>query len=244
MRIFIMLMLLVINIASKDVKTFIPPRATPLLPVVYDEARRLYPEYAIPFYFPALIEHESCVTLNRKKCWNSRSRLKTKREEGAGLGQFTRAYRRSGALRFDVVRELARKYPRELGQLNWSSVYKRPDLQIKGIILKWKETYRRLPTDMTIWDRTAMSDAAYNGGYGGLLRDRKRCGLTKGCNPKIWFGNVEKTCTKSKRILYGNRNACDINRHHVKDVMLTRFDKYYKNWAINFYDTTYPTETK
>jgi len=81
---------------------------------------------------------------------------------------------------------------------------------------------------MTELDRIAFADAAYNGGYGGVSRDRSKCKLTKGCNPKKWFRNVEKTCSKSKRNLYGNRNACDINREHVYNVLRLRMNKYTK----------------
>lgn len=72
----------------------------------------------------------------------------------------------------------------------------------------------------------AFADAAYNGGIGGLNSERRACKLAPDCDPTKWFGNVELYCLKSKAALYGNRSACDINRHHVKDVLLTRISKY------------------
>jgi len=75
------------------------------------------------------------------------------------------------------------------------------------------------------------ADAGYNGGLGGVDNERRACKLASWCDPNKWFDNVEKLCLKSKVALYGNRSACDINRHHVKDVLLTRsskYDKYFK----------------
>jgi hypothetical protein len=69
------------------------------------------------------------------------------------------------------------------------------------------------------------ADAAYNGGIDGVLNERRACGMTDNCDPQQWWGNVERVCLKSKAPLYGTRSACDINRHHVKDVWL-RMDRY------------------
>ena len=76
------------------------------------------------------------------------------------------------------------------------------------------------------WERMGMTDAAYNGGPGGLASDRRICGLKIDCDPNKWFGHVELTSNKSRKPLYGGRSAFDINRHHVKDVLITRRPKY------------------
>ncbi len=174
-----------------------------------------------------MIEHESCITLTHSKCWNSASRLKSAREEGAGLGQITRAYRADGSIRFDALAELRQKHPLALAELSWYNVYNRPELQIRAVILKSRDNYKYyLPFSETELDAIAFGDAAYNGGIGGLDNERRACKLAGSCNHKKWFGNVENYCLKSKAVLYGNRSACDINRHHVKDVLLIRSDKY------------------
>lgn len=72
----------------------------------------------------------------------------------------------------------------------------------------------------------AFADAAYNGGVGGVNKERRACKMSSTCDPSKWFGNVEHFCMKSKVPLYGNRSACDINRHHVTDVLQTRAPKY------------------
>jgi len=216
-----------------DYKTYIPNNAKKLIPYVYSESKRLLPNFDLYSYFPALIEHESCITLCSKRCWNAKSRLKTSREEGAGLGQITRAWK-NGKLRFDTLAYLKRRYRKELNGLNWKNIYDKPRLQIRAMVLLWRSNYLRFPKSISFINRLAFSDASYNQGYYRTYKDRQLCKLTRNCNPKIWFNNVELTCTASKRKLYGNRSACDISRHHVRDVF-TRIFKYYFYYVKQHY---------
>lgn len=208
-----------------DVHTYIPQQAAQHFDLIRQEVHRLMPDYNYDWYVAALIEQESCISLTHSRCWNSHSRLKTKREEGAGLGQLTRAWK-NGKLRFDSLTEMKRRYRDELDELKWASVYDRPDLQIRAIILMHKLNYGRLYMIKDPWIRTQMADAAYNGGLKGVMVERSVCGLRKGCDPNIWFNNVENNCRKSRKILYGNRSACDINREHVYNVTQLRAPKY------------------
>jgi len=178
-----------------------------------------------PFYLGALIEHESCISLTHSRCWNPSSRLKSAREEGAGLGQITRAYNSSGQVRFDALAEIRDRHS-VLRELNWANVYTRPDLQIRAVVLKMKDNYQYYIRYTDSENSLAFADAAYNGGIGGLDNERRACKITINCNPAMWFDNVEKFCLKSKAALYGQRSACDINRFHVKDVLVTRSLKY------------------
>ncbi len=236
MKIIMLLILLIIpslTFANKyDPYTFIPTNAHKYLPILKQQLNEELPDFFEPWYFGGLIEQESCISLAHSKCWNPKSRLKTKREEGAGLGQLTRAYRTDGSLRFDSLKEIRARYMTKLKDLSWDNIYDRPDLQIRSMILLWNSNYSKLYNITGPKNRVAFADAAYNGGITGVYRDQRLCSLTKGCNPQWWFGNVEKTCTKSKRILYGNRNACDINREHVENVLKIRMNKY-KPFFIN-----------
>lgn len=231
MRLLILVLLFALasNSIAKvpTVEYLIPTKALIFLPEVIEQQRRLMPNHPIPAYFGSLIEHESCIRLLHHRCWDPTSRLKSPREEGAGLGQITRAYRKDGSIRFDTIQNLRKMYMDELRELTWDNVYTKPELQIVAILLLYRESYNKLER-MGITGKAllAMTDAAYNGGISGVHSDRRICGLKRNCDPKLWFNNTETTCSKSKRILYANRSACDINRHHVTDVLKVRLGKY------------------
>lgn len=178
----------------------------------------------------SLVEHESCISLTHSRCWNPKSRLKSAREEGAGFGQITRAYRADGRIRFDALAEIRSAHPKALSEWNWNNVYDRPDLQLRGLVLKSKDNYGYYRRHTDVDNALYFGDASYNGGITGLDRERAACGMSSTCDSKKWFGNVERFCLKSQTALYGNRSACDINRHHVKDVFNIRADKYKKVW--------------
>ena len=171
------------------------------------------------------MEHESCISLTHTKCWNPKSRLKSAREEGAGLGQITKAYTSTGKIRFDALEEIRNKHV-ELRELSWYNVYSRPDLQLRAVVLKMRDNYQYYIRYTDIENALAFADAAYNGGIGGLDNERRACKISQNCNPAFWFNNVENFCLKSKAALYGQRSACQINRYHVKDVLIVRAPKY------------------
>jgi hypothetical protein len=207
---------------SKD----IPAQAAQYLPMLGQQARELLPAVP-PEYFGALIEHESGCPSIKSMCWKPTARLKSQREEGAGLGQLTRAYRADGSLRFDSLTESRKLDPRGLNDLRWETVYQRPDLQMRVMVLMTRQNYNRvakLVDDQHM--RLQLTDLSYNAGFGRVLNDRRACGLTHDCDPDRWEDHVEKTCTASKKPLYGTRSACDISRHHVHDVVGVRMPKY------------------
>ena len=79
-----------------DVKTYVPKNAELYLPMVKDEVDKYFKEVPIKHYFGSLIEQESCIHLQAKKCWNPKSELRTKREIGIGFGQITKAFKEDG----------------------------------------------------------------------------------------------------------------------------------------------------
>lgn len=197
----------------------IPPQAEPLLPVLRAEISREWPGHTLPAYFGGLVEHESGPCPTGRKCWQPTAQLKTAREEGAGLGQLTRAWSPNGALRFDALAEMRAAHP-ALRELDWATIYRRPDLQLRALVLKSREDWRWLGQPAL-----EFVDLAYNAGRGRVTQDRRACAMTTGCDPAQWAGHVERTCTASRAPIYGTRNACDISRHHVADV-LARSAKY------------------
>ena len=202
----------------------VPTKAHQHLHTLRQQIDDVMPGFDRPHYFAGLIEHESCVTLTSPRCWSPNSRLKTDREEGAGLGQLTRAFTGTGRVRFDALADATRLDPVGLNELRWSTVYQRPDLQMRVIVLMTRSNLGRLQP--LVPDPLPFADSAYNGGLGGVLNDRRACAARHGCDPDVWFGHVEGTCTKSTRPIYGSRSACDINRHHVRDVLINRMPKY------------------
>jgi hypothetical protein len=206
----------------------IPPQALQHLPALSAQVRDAFPAFQTPEYFGALIEHESGCPAIRRMCWNQNARLKSQREEGAGLGQLTRAFRADGTERFDALADVKR-LDRGLAELTWDNVYSRPDLQMRAMVVMVRQSWNRLaPTVRPGGDVLHFVDAAYNGGLGGLINERRACGLREGCDAHRWKGHVEKVCLKSAKPLYGTRSACDINRHHVHDVVDVRMPKYAK----------------
>lgn len=86
MKHLIWLFALISNLAFAQAD-FIPPQAFQFKDTIKNELDLYFPNLYNYNYVPSLIEHESCITLKHKRCWNSLSRLKSAREEGAGLGQ-------------------------------------------------------------------------------------------------------------------------------------------------------------
>ena len=213
------------QVRAQDVHTYVPVGAAKLLPVLAAEQKTAWPDHPRPAVLAALVEQESCISLKHSRCWNPTSSLKTAREEGAGLGQITRAYRADGTVRFDSLADIRERHP-ALADWSWANVYQRPDLQLRALVFMSRDNYQGLRTVADSGERLAFADAAYNGGFGGMSNDRRACNMKTGCNPQRWFGHVEVTCTKSRAALYGTRSACDINRGHVTNVMHVRAPKY------------------
>jgi hypothetical protein len=206
----------------------LPPNAITYLPMLKTEQMRAWPDHPAPSVLASLVEQETCISLKHSRCWSPAAKLKTAREEGAGFGQITRAYSAGGGLRFDTLATLPSLDP-SLAALNWSNVYSRPDLQMRALVVMNRDCFRKI-TGLGIESaaaRLAFCDAAYNGGWGGMQSERRACHLAGDCDAQKWFGNVEAYCLKSKVKWQGyGASACDINRDHVRNVILIRRPKY------------------
>lgn len=205
-------------------------KAEPYRAIMLSEINTHFPQLPNYDYLPALISHETCPSAKSYKCWNPQTTFKTTREEGAGLGQLTRVYNSNGTIRFDTLTELRDKYRTQLGELKWSNVRDRPDLQIRAMIFMLRGHYNKYKDVAdTTKDLISFMDSAYNGGAGNLDKDRLLCQRAKGCDPSKWFNHVELYSVKSRQALYAGRSPYEINRHHVKDVLLIKmpiFDKF------------------
>lgn len=180
------------------------------------------------WYLAGTIDQESCISLKHKRCWDPSSEFKTSREQGVGFGQITRAYTQTGSIRFDALQELKDKYPKELKELSWYNIKTKPDLQLKAVVLKMRDNYKYY--DKYTKDPLVFGMVSYNGGVGGLDKERRACKISSECDSNLWFNNVERFCLKSKTILYGKRSACDINREYPLEV-IRKSTKYRNLWG-------------
>ena len=212
---------------AQNVKTFIPTNAYKYQIAFKAQVYKLVPDTLYPEYFPALVEQESCISLTHRRCFDPTSELLTDREQGTGFGQITRAFNKDGTIRFDSLTDLRARHMNELKELSWSNVKQRPDLQIDQIILMTLDNHKSLWQIQKSLERYKMADAAYNEGIGKLKKERLQCGLTVGCDPQYWKGNVEKiNLYPGAKPIYGNRTAYMITREHVYNVFELRMPKY------------------
>jgi len=204
----------------------VPERAQIYLPVLADEISDHWSDLPLRSVLAAQIEQETCITLKHRYCWSRLAQLKTSREYGFGMGQHTRAFRADGSARFDAHAEALAKYPALAGWTFENRFDAR--MQIRAIVLGNRDCYRRVTQlGPDAYNALAMCDAAHNGGLGGILNERRICAQVSGCDANQWFGNVENHSLKS-RVKAGGYGMSwyDINRTHVRNVMITRRPKY------------------
>ena len=187
-------------------------RAAPYAPVVKSQLTELWPGMPLPSFIAAQIEQESL--------WNPRAELKTSREYGFGFGQFTITPR------FNAFEEVKAMHPK---LRDWAYEDRfNPTKQIIAVIVKDHGLYRQCrPLMATDFERLACVGASYNGGYGGFVSDRRLCGNTQGCDPTLWFGNVERTSMKSRQRWQGyGKSGFEINREYPVNTLKVRRPKY------------------
>lgn len=212
--------------ASAAVVT-IPKGAVTHLPELKTAIEKNWSTLSRPALIAGQIEQESCISLTNSRCWNSNVELKTAREYGFGLGQITIAYDKAGKVRFDNFQESKRQFSSALSDWKWEDRFN-ASYQLTTIVLMDKNLYNRsqslTPRDE---DRLAFMFASYNGGFGGLLQDRKLCQGIKGCDGTKWFGHVENQSFKSRTKVKGyGESAYDINRGYVRQIINQRSQKY------------------
>lgn len=207
----------------------IPAAAHAWLPLLIATQAGLWADAHEPWTMAAQIERETCITLTHARCWSPRAELKTSRENGIGFGQVTRAYNAGGSIRFDKQAELRAQHV-ELRGWTWAERYS-PRYQMMGVVLMdragWARYVKLMATPADVWAATL---SGYNGGDGGVLKDRLMCHKVAGCDPSRWSGHVELHSTKSRVKWQGyGQSAYDINRGYVRQV-LQRAPAYRPAW--------------
>lgn len=195
----------------------LPGDAERLLPSLKTEIDAHWPDLSPRAFIPALIEQESL--------WKIRARLKTSREEGCGLGEFTRAYNPDGSIRFDALAETRALDP-SLAGWSWKDCYA-VQYQLRGVVIKVKVNDQRC---RTLLDREedikACAAATFNGGPGSISKRIKLCSITQGCDARRWFSNLEDQCPQSRVKVQGyGEDFCTINSRYPARVF-ARMPKY------------------
>lgn len=198
--------------ATARANSNLPAGAIKYLPALKSEIQTIWPDVQPYSTLGALVEQESCISLKHKKCWNPRAELKTDREYGFGLGQLTVTHK------FNAFEEVKAMHP-SMREWRWEDRYN-PSYQLRAIVLKNRNNFRAVSK----WtprneDRMAFTFSAYNGGLGGLMKDRRLCANIKDCDPTRWFGHVEQHSFRSKVAVKGyGQSFFDINRGYVRNV--------------------------
>ncbi len=204
-----------------------PPGAAKVyLPTLHIAQEQYWPAMPYPAVLGAQVEQETCISLTSRSCWNPHAELHTSREQGVGLGQLTRTFRSNGAVAMDALADIRQSFPKDLAGLSWENRYD-PALQLRALVMKDRQNFKLIQDVELPLERLAMTMAAYNGGLGGLNSDRKSCAGTPGCDPAVWFGNVEHTSLKAKAAVRGyGKSFFEINREYVVNVMQIRVKRY------------------
>ena len=204
----------------------LPANAKLYLPKLKSIIDSTWPNISPKSTFAGQIEQETCISLKRKKCWSPYAELNTSREYGFGLGQITIAYDSSGKERFNNFLDV-KKIDKRLEKWGWKDRFN-PEYQLIALVAKDKYTYNLMKFNVANdYEKLAFMLAAYNGGLGGVIKDRQICEKTPGCNVAYWFNNVEKTSYKAKIAVAGyGKSFFEINREYVRNILKLRRMKY------------------
>lgn len=196
-----------------------PPAAFEYLPVLSEEVQARWPGMKRPEVLAAQVHKETCITERHRYCWNPRAELKTAREYGFGLGQLT------VTAAFDNFKA-AQGWDASLKGWRWERRFD-PRMQLRALVVYDRNLHRSVTWAGSEDDRLAMALSAYNGGLGGLLKDRRLCAATEGCDPARWWGHVELRSFRAKTAVQGyGQSFFEINRGYVRRIMRELAPRY------------------
>lgn len=181
----------------------LPGDAPRLLPQLSSEIARNWPSLEMRAFPAAIIDQESG--------WKLNSQLRTTREHGCGLGQFTIAWDARGRVRFDALAEMRTRDP-ELSGWNWRDCTA-ARYQLRAVVLKLEQADAECMLLMRDDREAKACDAArYNGGAGSVANRIRSCRLQTYCDPQQWFGQLETLCPQSRvRVRGYGEDFCTIN---------------------------------
>ena len=216
--------------AYADLK--VPEGTYSILPLARDELNLYWPDHPWPATLMAQFEKETCVSLTSPRCMTTRAELKTDREYGFSLGQFTIAYNKDGSERFNAWKSIKAANQKALQDWTWERRLD-PRLSVRAVILYDRSIYQiMLKATADPVQALKMAYAGYNGGSAGTLQEIRLCAQTANCNPASWDSvggrlGVEATSRKSRVKYKGyGQSFFDINRAYPKEITGGRVIKY------------------
>ena len=213
-------------IATASRAEVMPPNAVKYSPLLVAESINYWPAMELVSLLGAQVEQETCTSLKSKYCWSPLARLSTSREEGTGFSQITRTFNSDGSIRFDSMATIVNKYPKDLKGLSWSN-WQDPQLQMRTLVLMMRDNSKAYKDSKTQLDMMSFTFAAYNSGPGTVSKSKNACRATKGCDSKVWFGNVETASLQSKTVIPGyGQSPYQITTTYVKNVEQVRRVRY------------------
>jgi len=199
----------------------VPLNAKSVIPLLIEYGKPIWPDADFAL-LAAEMHKETCITEKHPFCFSPTAHLKTAREEGGGLGQFTRT------AKMDVVAELRAQFPQYLANWDWDRDFLNVKYQIQAMVLKQYYNWSRITDAKTEIDRKAFMLLAYNAGGGRVISDRRVCRATPECDSDVWIGNVENTSmlkSVAKAQGYGE-TFYQITRRYVREILLTLRPRY------------------
>jgi hypothetical protein len=199
----------------------LPGDSAQLLPILDQE---------IATYWPTLVHRPWLAAIpDQEANWKLKATLKTHRELGCGLGQFTIAYDAKGNVRFDALEETRRLSPALKGW-SWDDCYN-AQYQLRGLVLKMKVNDRNCSAVMKGQRNIkACNGASYNGGFGSVTKRIRLCRMDSKCTPNEWYGHLNTKCAQSNVKVAGyGESFCMINANYPARVE-ARQHKFRKIW--------------
>jgi hypothetical protein len=188
-----------------------------IIPALTQATNMYWPTIPRREFTAGVVEQESLMKID--------AHLRTSREHGCGIGQFTIAYNKDGSVRFDALEE-AKKLDKSLAGWSWSDCANLT-YQANATVLSSKAGYRDCEAIMANSDQALKCvGAKHNGGAGSINNRIRKCRAVKGCDPKMWDGNLELHCPQSKTKVAGyGESFCETNSRYPGRVF-ARMKKY------------------
>lgn len=216
----------------------LPQHAIENLPILYKTIDKYWDSLQEKYYLAAQIQKETCQTLKSPTCWTEKAELKTYNSKGClieygfGFGQttITRSTKTCNIRynNFDYIKSLNSDLKDWSFQDRYNKQYQMTAFVSYDKILYTNWNGKAINGDNQI----AFMLSSYNGGSYGLAQDIEYCKSIENCNPKIWWGNVERYSLKSKSNSNYKNSPFSINRQYVSDIMKNispKYKEYQKN---------------